>query len=341
MSAATPESTAYTESETHSVRPLSGYPGPVAHLMSPETRDVLAVQGVVLKALRSALEDSFVQEVLPTVIGPVTDPGIRGSKQAEFDYYGRPYKIMSSVILYKQAVLLAAPRAYFVAPNVRLEPPSAADTARHLVEFTQCDVELAHSSQHDAMLLAERLVRAAVTAVLDDCAPQLERLGRTLDRLEATLTDFASLSHAEAMRLVGSGRGDLELSWDEERALSREITRPTFIIGYPRGSRGFYDRADPADPDTLLDFDLILPEGFGEVASGGERESKPSTAVARMRETGEDPRKYGWYLDALDAGVPPSAGFGLGIERLTRFIAGLPFVWQARAFPKMPGEFLP
>ena len=53
-----------------------------------------------------------------------------------------------------------------------------------------------------------------------------------------------------------------------------------------------------------------------------------------MRETGENPAKYGWYLDLARDGIPPSAGFGIGLERLTRYLAGLDAVWQATAFPE-------
>ncbi|MFB0569315.1 MAG: amino acid--tRNA ligase-related protein [Nitrososphaeria archaeon] len=58
---------------------------------------------------------------------------------------------------------------------------------------------------------------------------------------------------------------------------------------------------------------------------------------ARMRQNGEDPARYGWYIDMLRYGVLPSAGFGIGIERLTRYVCGLEAVWEARLFPKVAG----
>jgi len=83
--------------------------------------------------------------------------------------------------------------------------------------------------------------------------------------------------------------------------------------------------------------DLILPDGFGEVISGGEREYQYDRVVKRLKESGDDPEKYKWYLEMLKSGIPPSAGFGIGVERLTKWICGLKTIWEAVPFPKVPG----
>ena len=87
----------------------------------------------------------------------------------------------------------------------------------------------------------------------------------------------------------------------------------------------------------LRNFDLIAPEGYGELCSGSEREFDYRKLVTRMRETGENPAKYGWYLEMAREGLVGSSGFGIGVQRLTRYIAGLEATWQASAFPKLPG----
>ncbi len=103
------------------------------------------------------------------------------------------------------------------------------------------------------------------------------------------------------------------------------------------GARGFYDREDPGRPGVLRDFDMLYPEGYGEAASGAEREHEVDKVLARMKESGEDPAQYGWYVDMLRYGVAPSSGFGIGVERLTRYVCGLGAVWEARPFPKVAG----
>src|SRR5690349_3745567 len=122
---------------------LQSPPGPREHLSSPVTRTVLRIQNRILMAAREYLASEGFVELLPPIIGPVTDPGGRGSKQVDIDYYGHRYKLMTSAILYKQASLLAFDKIFYVAPNVRLEPLETCSTSRHLAEFHQIDVEAA------------------------------------------------------------------------------------------------------------------------------------------------------------------------------------------------------
>src|SRR5205814_3010583 len=112
----------------------------------------------LLIAVRDFLCGQGFTEVLLPIVGPVTDPGARGAKQVDVDYYGHRYKLMTSAILYKQASLTAFDKIFCIAPNVRLEPLETASTNRHLAEFHQIDVELAGASREDAMQAVEELV---------------------------------------------------------------------------------------------------------------------------------------------------------------------------------------
>ncbi|MEU4605576.1 asparagine synthetase A [Kribbella sp. NPDC023972] len=315
---------------------------PREHLTSPVTRSVLRIQNRMLAAARELLADRGFTELLPPVIGPVTDPGARGAKQVDVDYYGHRYKLMTSAILYKQAALTSFDKIFFIAPNIRLEPLETASTSRHLAEFHQIDIEMADASRDDAMTLVEDLVRYVVQQVGEHLPGELEALGRdTGEFTELLSSSFGRRTHADAVAdLVAMGHDqspDAELDWVGEAKLSQKASKPFFVTDYPKGSRGFYDRESKDQPGMLRNFDLIAAEGYGELCSGSEREQDYATIVARMRETAENPAKYAWYLQMLRDGVPPSAGFGLGLERFTRYVAGLDSVWQASAFPKVPG----
>jgi asparaginyl-tRNA synthetase len=321
-------------------------PGPREHLASPVTRSVLRIQHTMLIAVREFLDGAGFTELLPPVIGPVTDPGARGAKQVDVDYYGHRYKLMTSAILYKQASLTVFDKIFCIAPNVRLEPLETASTDRHLAEFHQIDVEVAGASREQITRLVEDLVGHVAAEVVTRAPEELERLGRDPAALRGLRAEpWERRSHAEAvadLRGVGHDQSpDAEIDWAGEAKLSRKAARPFFITDYPKGSRGFYDKESRERPGYLRNFDLIAPEGYGELCSGSERESDYATIVARMRETGENPGKYGWYLSMLREGIPASAGFGIGLERLTRYIAGLDSVWQASAFPKVPGRVSP
>ncbi|MET8904210.1 MULTISPECIES: asparagine synthetase A [unclassified Streptomyces] len=320
---------------------------PRAHLASPVTRAALRIQHVMLEGVRQRLSEQGFTELLPPVIGPVTDPGARGAKQVDVDYYGHRYKLMTSAILYKQASLTAFDKIFCVAPNVRLEPLETSSTSRHLAEFHQIDVEIAGASREDAMAVAEGVVEHAVRRVVE-CAPhELDALGRNPDAFAALLsgTGFERRTHASAVRdLHAMGHpqnADAEIDWAGEALLSAKADLPFFLTDYPKGSRGFYDKEDPGHPGRLRNFDLLAAEGYGELCSGGEREHDYGTIIARMRETGENPAKYAWYLKMVREGIPASAGFGIGLERLTRYVSGTHSVWQASAFPKVPGTVTP
>lgn len=325
----------------------AGYQLPPAslreHLGSPVTRKVLRIQQRIVGAARAYLTGDGFDELLPPIIGPVTDPGARGSKQVDIDYYGHRYKLMTSAILYKQASLTAFEKIFYIAPNVRLEPLETASTGRHLVEFHQIDVEIVGATRDQAMAVAEDLVKYVLRDVSAVMAAELDALGRDREPLERAASgpfdSYAYSTLAAWLEELGSAqrRPGTEIDWEAEALLSKASARPFFVTGYPKGSRGFYDREDRDRPGMLRSFDLLAPEGYGELCSGSEREHEYATIVTRIRETGENPSKYRWYLDMAREGIPASAGFGLGLERLTRYIAGLHSTWQACAYPKVPG----
>jgi asparaginyl-tRNA synthetase len=319
---------------------------PRAHLTAPRTKAVITIQNRMLVAARHYLIGLGFTEILAPIIGPVTDPGARGAKQVDVDYYGHRYKLMTSAILYKQASLTVFDRIFCIAPNVRLEPLETASTDRHLAEFHQIDVEVAGASREQIMRLIEELVSHIIDQVVTESSAELDLLGRDIGAFrDLRSAPFDRRTHADAvadLRALGHDQNpDGEIDWVAEEVLSRKASRPFFVTDYPKGSRAFYDQEDPKRPGHLLNFDLIAPEGYGELCSGSQREYQYAPVVARLRETGENPAKYAWYLDMVRDGIPSSSGFGIGLERFTRYIAGLDSVWQANAFPKVPGMVSP
>jgi len=305
-------------------------------------RDVLKTQDTIMSAIRDFLHEKDFTEILAPIIGPVSDPGIRSAKQVSIDYYGVEYKLMSSMILYKQMAICAIERIYSLSPNIRLEPVATIATGRHLSEFRQMDLEVAHATYHDTMGLAEELLCYVTKIVLMQREEELEALGRTLS---VPSLPFKRIEYKDALRKVNSIGHRIqfgnEIPWDAEAEISRQYPEPFFITDYPAHARGFYYLEHEDRPGFLRDFDLIYPEGYGEAASGGEREHTYERIISRMRSTGEDPARYGWYIRMLKKGIPPSAGFGIGLERLTRYLCGLEKVWEATPFPKVPGVISP
>ena len=311
-------------------------------IRQPQFKYILHIQDEVLSAIRDFLRGEGFIEILAPIIGPVTDPGIRGAKQVSIDYYGVRFKIMSSMILYKQMAVASLEKIFALSPNIRLEPRESIMTRRHLAEFRQVDVEQAYASYMDVMSVAERLLTHVCQQVKEKCKEELQFLNR---ELKIPKPPFRKLSYQEAVEMLRKEGFNVkygeEIPWDAEKALSEMFNEPFFIIDYPLTARGFYDREDPERPGILRDFDMIYPEGYGEAISGGEREYTYEGVLRRMQMRGENINEYRWYLDMLRDGIPPSAGFGIGVERLTRWICGLENIWDAVPFPKVPGVISP
>jgi len=158
------------------------------------------------------------------------------------------------------------------------------------------------------------------------CKLVLELLGRSLRVPHAP---FDRVAYAEAAQRHGEPFDD---------ALSSTLEAPTWVIDFPRQIREFYDREDPERPEVLLDMDLIYPEGYGEALSGGEREFELKRILARLHRDKLRRDHYTAYLRYAEEGLPRTAGFGIGIDRLTRYVAGLDRIEDARLFPKRPGD---
>lgn len=128
---------------------------------------------------------------------------------------------------------------------------------------------------------------------------------------------------------------------DEETILSKQFDRPLVITEYPREVKAFYMKQNDADPRTVLNLDVLAPEGYGEIIGGSQREDSLERLQERMADEGMDPGPYEWYLDLRRFGSVPHGGFGLGIERTVSWICGLKHIRETIPFPRMMGRMTP
>jgi len=294
---------------------------------------VLRVQSAIMYASRRFFEQEGFLEVRPPVIEPFTDPGLRGAGFFEVDFYGRPYRLMSALTVHKPLLATHLGKIFSFCPCLRVEDEKSAQTGRHLAEFYQIEVEVPETDHFGAMKVAEGLVSYVLAEVKKKCSVELKLLDRDF---AVPKTPFKRLSHRDAVemakRLGFETHYDKELPWEAERALSEQFGEPFFITDYPLGSRGFYDRDGEG---CLMDFDLMYPEGYGEAASGSAREYKYDKVREKVGRLGLG--GYERYLELIKEGVKPTAGFGVGLERLTRYVCGLEHIRDATPFAKVPG----
>ncbi len=264
-------------------------------------------------------------EILPVIISPITDPLTDYRIRGEIECYGFKYQITKSMIFHKQISLLSLPRIFSFSPNVRIEPADRQTSGKHLIEFVQLDLEMKEAIRENVMELCEALLVYIFEKIKPDFESDLEFFKRDL---KIPRIPFNKITHQEAVATYGS---------DYETELSKDSLEPVWLLDFPIESREFYDREYSDWPGILVDMDLIYPEGYGEALSGGEREYQYEKIKRRIEQKGIDLKAYEIYLQFAEKGLFPSAGFGIGIERLTRYICGLQRIEETRLFAKLPG----
>jgi asparaginyl-tRNA synthetase len=205
--------------------------------------------------------------------------------------------------------------------------------------------ELAWYDSVDNMRFQEELVSYIVARALEQRAEELEELERDTAPLERVVPPFHRLSYTDAIQQLqdrgADARWGIDLGVEEETLLAQDADKPLFVYNYPKAVRAFYMKENPADPRTVLNNDLLAPEGYGEIIGGSQREDDYDRLLARIREERLPEEAYGWYLDLRKYGTFIHSGFGLGIERTVAWICGIPHIREAIAFPRMMTRLYP
>ncbi|MCL5888702.1 MAG: asparagine synthetase A [Candidatus Thermoplasmatota archaeon] len=297
------------------------------HLKSERLKIALEVNTLIRRKMSDILVKEGFIEIPPVIFSSVTDPLNHPVYDPTFDYEGTRYSLTKSMIFHKQMIVQAIPKVYTFSPNVRLETADKAKSGRHLLEFTQLDLEMLDSTREDAMKIGEKLVSGAIKEVTEKMPGKLKILGR---ELHVPKTPFKVYKYTEAKEKYGK---------DFEQTLSELEKEPFWIIDIPLKEREFYDREKDDEKGILRDMDLMYPEGFNEAISGGEREYEIERIKERILAKGQTFEQFKWFLDYAEGGLRLSSGFGIGIERLIRYICGFERIEETHPFPKTPGKF--
>jgi asparaginyl-tRNA synthetase len=238
--------------------------------------------------------------------------------------------------LYNEANAMALGRVYCFGPTFRAEKSK---TRRHLTEFWMVEPEVAYAELTDVMDLAEDLVVSTVGRVLDNRRRELDVLGRDVAKLEGIQKPFPRKSYDDAVKTLQAKGLSIEWGGDfggpDETALSEETDRPVIVHRYPAAVKAFYMKPDPERPEVVLGFDMLAPEGYGEIIGGGERLADLNLLQQRLREHNLPPEPFEWYLDLRRYGSVPHGGFGMGIERVVAWICKLEHVRETIPYPRM------
>lgn len=312
----------------------------------PRYFKVIRTISVLSYLIRNALISEGFTELQPPILGWKSDPGLRGASKVKVSLYGSEYELHSSLIMYKQIYASIFEKIFYFARNIRVEPAENFYTGRHLVEFTQVDVEEAFTSMQESISLAESILKKVVKEFLNNHADLLD--SSRIEWLDRTfLTEkYPVITYEEAVDLLTQHGFELrrgcELPHNAEAFLGEYYGTPVWLTGFPSTARGFYYIENAEKPGYNVDWNLILPEGHGEVLDGGCREYRVEELEKRIKSTGENPSEYQWFLDIVSKGyVKPTCGWGLGLERLVKAFHGLAHVGFATPHPRLPGVIGP
>jgi asparaginyl-tRNA synthetase len=302
-------------------------------LRSRKMQAVLKIRHTVFGALHEYFRKNGFYEVQTPMFITAAVEG--GAALFKVDYFGQPVYLTQSSQFYLEALIFSLEKVYVVAPSFRAEPSR---TRRHLTEFWHAEMEIAWADIEDAARVGEEVISYVVEKVLQERQEELKLLGRRTEPLERTKPPFYRVSYDEAIEILQ--RKGVKISWgddigaDEERALTLEFDKPIVLYGFPEKLKAFYHRNNPKRPEVTLSFDVLLPEGYGEVIGGGERIYDAKELVDKIIRFGLNPEDYQWYIDLRRYGSVPHSGFGLGMDRLTMWITGADHVRDVVPFPR-------
>ena len=321
--------------------PITEYQSPeflldVRHLWMRSARmsNIMKARSHVFRYAREFLDKQGFFEITPPLL--TKSGGETGANLFEVNYFGQKVYLTESSQLYAEAMIYSLEKVYSFAPSWRAEKSR---TVKHLAEYWHLEPEMAYFNNAKSMALQEKLVSHMAAALVKKDRPILAALGSDVPALEKIRPPFKRISYDKAIEILqekGSSKvwGD-DFGVEEEKLLTEDEEKPIFVHNMPKDLKAFYMPISKKDPRTVECADMLAPKGHGEIIGGSERISDYDTMVARMREKGLTIENYKWYLDTLKYGAVPHAGFGLGMERVIKWMLGLDHIRDAIPFPRV------
>jgi asparaginyl-tRNA synthetase len=304
-------------------------------IRTPRSAAILRIRAAVILAARNFMDEQGYTLTDTPIFTPAACEGTSTLFEVNYIDEQKAYLTQSGQ-LYAEALAMALGKVYTFGPTFRAEKSK---TRRHLTEFWMLEPEAAYADLGDMMDLGEGLVSAVVQSVVKHRSRELETLKRDVKKLENVKAPFPRISYEDAVAVLNKHGnpakfGD-DFGGDEETIISSEFDRPVLVHRYPAAIKAFYMQPDTQRPDLALAFDMLAPEGYGEIIGGSQRIHDYDLLVQRLRENNLPEESFQWYLDLRRYGSVPHAGFGLGLERTVAWICGTEHIREVIPFPRM------
>src|SRR3989344_179217 len=293
----------------------------------------------IRSTLVQAIHEFFQQRGYTLFDPPILSPNACEGKLTLFEvkYFDTKMYLSQSWQLYAEAAIFALGKIYDVAPTFRAEKSK---TSRHLSEFWMAEMEAPWMELDEVVQVAKDEVKFIVEKVLEKHEQDLKSIGRDVEKLKKAISgSFPTIKYSEALKILKEKEGmDFEWGKDlrtiEEEKLMNHFDTPVVVTHYPKEVMAFYKPADPENPKEALCFDMLAPEAYGEIIGGSQRCIDLSELKEGLQKEGEPLEKYEWYFDLRKYGSVPHSGYGLGVERVLRWVCGLDSIKDAIGFPR-------
>ena len=306
-------------------------------LRSQRNQAIFEIRGEVLRSIRTfLLEKDFTEITTPKIIGTATEGG---TELFPIIYFDKEAFLTQSAQLYKEQLSGVYERVYEISPCFRAEKHH---TKRHLCEIFTLDVEMAFADMYDVLTILEELVHNVIKNIRENKLSAL----KILNMEKGTITPeipFPRYKYDEILELIKS-KYCIDIEWGEDisteayRKLGDDMKGYYYITHWPMSIKPFYIKPSK-DPKYSESFDLQM--GWLELTSGGTRVHDQQELKKAIETKGYNPIAFESHLNAFGYGMPPHAGFGLGIARWITFLCGLDDIREAVMYPRTPERLTP
>ena len=327
-------------------------------IMSDESRDVFENRSKIITTIRKYLNEQEILEVetpmmQPIPGGAIARPFVTHHNTLDKDFYLR----IAPELYLKRLVVGGMHRVYEINRSFRNEGVST----QHNPEFTMLELYLAFASYEEIMTLVEEMVievskdlYGSTTITYQDKEYDLSGPYKRIT-LEESVMEFNPDMNREKLRdqhyLLGvckklkiknskdmpAGKLLLEIF---EKTVEEHLIEPTFITAYPKDVSPL-SRANDEDPWLVDRFEFFiagreLANGFHELNDPDDQSQRFKDQV-KERDSGDDEAMVydEDYIEALEYGMPPTSGLGVGIDRLTMIFTDKPSIRDVLLFPHM------
>jgi nondiscriminating aspartyl-tRNA synthetase len=300
-------------------------------------KSIFCIRSTALTAAREFLmKEGFIEVNTPKMIATATEGG---AALFPIFYYDREAFLAQSPQLYKEQLTMAFESVFEIGPIFRAEPSR---TNRHLAEATSIDVEQAFVDYYDIMELLERMISFVVDTIKETNKNDLKYLDIHLPKLELP---FPKYSYSDIVSKLQDLREHIKWGDDLPPQMIKSLTNSTadgfyFITDWPTSVKPFYVKTKATEDErTCESFDLM--HRSLEISSGSTRINKKDDLLKRMKKQGLNVDAFDYHLRVFDYGVPPHAGFGLGLERLLMVITNCDNIRDVTLYPRDIDRLLP